>query len=262
MQADSIAVLLTILASLAFTVNAFLIRKATVIGEPLDAVIVTVGVSALIFLPLSIILHYPRFGLTAKSLFAFAGTGLLGTFAGRICYFSGIRRVGASRTVPISRSDLLVASLIALLILGESITMGHLAGIFILSVGVILVGYEIETGSTKSGGGISTGLLFPLGAMFLLGLSRPIAKVGLSGGTPVTVGLAIKFSVALVPLVGFFLWSKSSPFHPFKTEQRFFYIAAAFASSIGFGLLYSALDISRIVVVMPFFALTPLFVLL
>lgn len=245
----------------------FFVRKSMVKGTPLDAAMVTLWVNVLVYLPLSLLLYFPRFGLTFKSFLAFGAAGLLASFLVRILVYTGTKRIGISRVNPILRADLLIASLVALFALSEVVTAGHFTGIVLLSIGVVLVSREIESNnngeySFRFRFRPSFNLLIPLGAMFFSGVARPIAKVGLLEGTPVVVGLAVKFMVALIALKAYFLWRGVSPIEPFRADEKKLYIGAGIFSSITMGLFYLSLDVSRVVVMMPFRSLSPLLVVI
>lgn len=241
----------------------FFIRKSMVKGNPLDAAMVTLLVNVLIYAPLSIILYFPHFGLSFKSFLAFGAAGLLASFLVRILVYTGTKRIGISRVNPVLRADLLIASLVALIALSEPVTASHFTGIVLLSIGVVLVSREIESNNNKEFRFRPFfNLLIPLGAMFFSGVARPIAKAGLLEGTPVVVGLAVKFAVALIALNAYFVWKGFSPIEPFRATERKLYVGAGVFSSITMGLFYLSLDVSRVVVMMPFRSLTPLFVVI
>ncbi len=239
----------------------FFVRRSMVKGNPLDAAMVTLLVNVLIYVPLSILLYSPHFGLTLRSFLAFGAAGLLASFLVRILVYAGTKRIGISRVNPVLRADLLIASVVALVVLAEPASAGHLTGIVLLSIGVVMVSREIEShNNTEFRLKPSFDLLIPLGAMFFSGLARPVAKAGLLEGTPVVVGLAVKFAVALIALNIYFLWKGMSPIEPFRADERKLYMGAGIFSSITMGLFYLSLDISRVVVMMPFRSLSPLFV--
>ena len=129
LQPNLFGIVFAVLASLSFAFNAVTIRKAMVSGDPLDAVLVTLTVNSFVFLAAATLFHYPNLGVSKTSLLALIGAGLAGPFVGRLAYYSGIRRVGASITTPISRGSLLVSTILAILALGESVTPGHFLGI-------------------------------------------------------------------------------------------------------------------------------------
>lgn len=255
-----LAAILGTLSALSLGVQALIIRKTKERGNVTDAVMGTLVVNFLLFFVVSL-LYYPDFGITPLSLLAFAGAGLFGSFLVRILYFSGIGEIGASRTSPILKGDLVVASLIAIVFLGELITLPHLLGIFVLFVGISLVNYETESDGTLGEANVLRGVLLALGAMVFSGLSRPIAKFGLLQGTPPAVGLTVKFGVAL-GLMSVYFRLKGRPYlKPFRSDARDLYLGAGITGAVGMGLLFQALDLSTVVVVMPFYSLVPLFIL-
>lgn len=239
----------------------FFVRRAMVGGSPLDATMGSLWVNVVIFVPLSLVLYFPEFGLSWLSLFAFVGAGLLGSFIVRILLYSGTKRIGASRMSPIFRSDILVASAVAIFLMGEEITSIHLLGILFLTVGIILISWEIKTVDSPSKFKVSLNLLIPFAAMFFSGLSRPIAKLGLSENTPVVIGLAIKFSTALIALSLYFVSQGRSVLRPLESDKRNLYFGAGLMGSVSMILFYTSLKVSRVVVMMPFRSLTPFFVL-
>ncbi|MFO7966200.1 MAG: hypothetical protein R6U44_01190 [Archaeoglobaceae archaeon] len=60
-------------------------------GNPLDAAMVTLLVNALIYVPLSILLYFPHFGLTYGAFLAFGTAGLLASFLVRILVYTGTK---------------------------------------------------------------------------------------------------------------------------------------------------------------------------
>ncbi len=252
---------LAILAAFFYSIHILLIRKATVSSKPLDAVLATVWITVLVFLPAAFLFYYPNFGLNKVTISVFIISGLLGNLFGYFFYYEGTERVGASRAVPISRASLLVATIFALTVLGEDLTLIHLTGILLLVFGVVIVGREIHSESSKSKWKLELGILFPLGAMICFGLSAPIGKIGLSRGVPVLVGLTIKFSTALLFLISYFVMKNDSPIRPFREENKYLLVGAGLGLTLGNIFLFSALNISDVVIAMPFYSLTPLFVM-
>ncbi|KXA90252.1 hypothetical protein AKJ57_04300 [candidate division MSBL1 archaeon SCGC-AAA259A05] len=143
--------------------------------------------------------------------------------------------MGASRATPISRVNVLVATIFGLVVLGESANLGHLLGVILLVVGVVTVSYEIESRKSKSqtSGELSLGLIFPLAAMVLLGLESPISKIGLNEGVPVIVGLSVKFLVALVTIAGFFLLPVGLLLHRSRRRKNIFILGLQLQTHLG-----------------------------
>ncbi|MBS3815575.1 MAG: DMT family transporter [Hadesarchaea archaeon] len=267
MQVDLIGALAGIFSAIFFAVSLVYIRRAMTTGDPVEATFGATGVSALMFLPF-LVFYFPDYGLDWVVILAFVASGISANFIGRIFFYAGTQRVGASRTMPISRGNLLVAALLGIFVLGEVINLGHFAGILVLTGGLVLVGHEIAVTPSSSAvdsgsrGGRLLDFFFPVGAMFLLGFAVLFDKIGLGGETPFTVGLAIKFSAAAIGLIIFMLVRGDSPIESFRVEEKWLYFGGGVTSGIALGFLYFALNISRVVVVIPFYSLSPLFMLI
>ncbi|KXB07545.1 hypothetical protein AKJ54_00140 [candidate division MSBL1 archaeon SCGC-AAA382K21] len=261
---DLVGAVLAIASALFFAINILLIREATVTGNPLLGVITSLWITVFVFLPASIFIYFPNFGISTESFLAFASAGVLGSILGRACYYTGTKRVGASRSEPITRASLLVSTVYGIIVLGESPTLGHITGIILVAVGVIAVGYEISGGRSgvTSGSRRSFDFLLPVGAMFFFGLADPLIKTGLNGGAPIPIGISIMFSTALAVLAGYLLLNGKSPVYSFQAKERIYYIGAGVAVTIAMGLQFLALEISRVVVVTPLKSFAPIFVLL
>jgi drug/metabolite transporter (DMT)-like permease len=268
MNIDLMGAGLATLAAFFVSMNVYFIRKATVTGNPLDAVITTLWINALVFSIGAIIFNYRDFQINIVTILIFASSGLLGPFIGRILYFSGIKKIGASRTSPIARGSLLVATVFGVFILNESITIGHTFGIFFIFIGVAMVSYEIQRQkSLKNQISILDkdslkSLLYPIGAMFFIGIAHPIAKIGLSTNVPVLVALSVRYISAFLAISGYYVYQRKSITDTLRVKESKNYILAGLLLSIGVGIFYYSLNISRVVVAMPFYSLAPLFVII
>ncbi len=262
MNPELLGVILAVIGAIFYSVNVLLMRKATTTGRPLDGVMVILWIGTLFYIPLTLILYYPSLGLTKISIGAFIFSGIIGMFLGRTSYYEGTKRVGASRTVVIARGQLLVASFVSIIFLNESISTGHFIGMLILLIGIGAISYEVksDTGSQKNSKYLD--LLFPVFTMILWGFSLPTIKFGLSKGTPPVVGLSIQFTTALIAMSGYFIAKGDSPIQPFKLNEKYYYIAAGLVYSVGMIFIYSALSLSRTVVIAPFRSLTPFFTII
>lgn len=262
MQIELIGIFLAIFAGLFFAIRIIIVRKTMESGNSIDAVAVTVFVNLLIFSFLSFLFYFPELGLTLWSFIAFVGAGLIGSFFGRIVYFEGTKRVGASRTVPITRGNMLVSALLAIFFLGETITSGHLIGMLTLAAGVVIISREIETENKERNFVNRFNLLFPLTAMISFGVWAFLSKIGLSNGTPPSAGLMVNFSATYLAIIVYMVLKGENPLRSFKVKERNSYVLAGIFGSLSFGLLYLAFSVSPVVVVMPFRSLSPLFVLI
>lgn len=103
---------------------------------------------------------------------------------GRVFYYKSISWIGASRSDAIKASQPLHATLIAIFLLDEALTIIHFVGIVIIIVGVAAV--SLETASTQkhnvSRKELLIGVVFPLGAAFFWLLSPRSRRLALEKG--------------------------------------------------------------------------------
>lgn len=258
-----VGVALALLAAVAIAAQVIFVRIGTEEGDPLDVLAVVLAISTFFVAAIAILVHYPTYRLTTTATLAFAGAGLTGTFLGMIAYYASIQRLGASRTEPLKASMPLYATLFAVLLLGEDITTGNLAGVVLIVAGVAVISWESRSNSVADVKDTPWTLALPLLAAVLFGVEPILAKVGLAEGTPPMVGLAVKTVVALAALVGYLAWRGSlSGLAGRVSHNRRWYLAAAVSFTVFLIAFYLGLEAAPVVVVIPIFQSSPLFVIL
>lgn len=260
---ETLGAALAFVAAVAIAAQVVFVRVGTVEGDPLDVLAVVLAVSTAVIVVVAGVAYYPRYRLTSVALLAFAGAGLTGTFLGMIAYYTGIARLGASRTEPLKASMPLFATLFAVVLLGERLTPGNLVGIVLVVAGVALISWESRSGALPRANGSTWALALPVVAALLFGLEPILAKVGFAQGTPPMVGLAVKTTVALGALVGYLRWRRSLAGLPARVASSLrWYVAASLAFTAFLVAFYAALDVAAVVVVIPLFQTSPLVVIL
>lgn len=261
---DQMGALLAVFGALAVAFQSILVRKHTIKGSIRELIGIVILVNAVIWSGVSLLYYYPDFDVSAKSILAFIFSGIFGFFLGYILFFTSIKRIGASKTMPIIRTQVIVALILSIMFLGETLTPFHLLGICIMIVGTILVSREISgddyPGSKKSRW---TELLIPLAGGVSWGLNWFFTRLGLLTGTPVMVGLAIS---SLAALVGYTLLEsiekRQIPFMEHESPKPIWFIFIGMICALAFLFNFLALSISRVVVVNPIWQISPLFVLI
>lgn len=263
---DLLGVVFALVAAVMIALTGLLVRVGTDKGRPFDAAVVVLVVNLVILLPITLVLYYPTFGVTPYSVAMFVLAGLVGTMLGRSLYFVSVSKIGASHSDAIKASQPLHATFIALLVLGETLTVEHLVGIAMITVGVAVVSLDLK--SSQSAGSVPLRqrlayLVVPLGAAFFYGIEPSFAKLGFAEGTPLLVGLTIKTVTAFVGLVAFLYWRGKLPRKAdLARGNTQWYVAAGFANTTFLGLYYGALEIAPVNVVVPLMQTSPFFVVL
>lgn len=256
-------ILLSSLAAVAWAVSNVAIRVGTDDGAVSNALAVVMFTNAVVITPIAAVVHYPDYGLSARSAVAFATAGLAGLLLGRICLFRGIRTVGASRTTPVVSASALVSAVLAVQFLDETLTSMHAVGILLIVAGIALISWLMaaDDGEVTSVRDVGVLLVLPLGAAFFIGVEPIFVRFGLDSGTPILVGLAV---MSVASLVGYVLYRRLQSRVielPWHSSARSWYLLAGTSSTIGLASYFLALTVAPVVVVIPIIQLSPLVVL-
>ncbi|MBI3034649.1 DMT family transporter [Candidatus Woesearchaeota archaeon] len=202
----------------------------------------------LITLPLTALLNW-------KAALIFAIAGILAPGIARMLRYTSLEKIGVARTGPISASSPIISTSIAIIFLGEKVTLPIVFGTFMIIAGVLIASRrELDTNRAD--------MLFALGAAALAGVSLPIRKYGLTlFDSPVMAGV-ITASVALaLALILISLGGNIRKVH-FKDSGVKFYLIAGACTSAAFLLNYTALAKSDVAVIGPLIQTSPIFALI
>ena len=191
--------------------------------------------------------------LTGIAYFALAG--VIGTFGGRLLRFLSIETVGASMSAALINLSPLMASVLAIIILGEQVTVPIVVGTL-----VIVAGTTLLSAGGRAGGVRLVALLLPLMSAMCFGLVAILRKIGLSGMTPV-FGFAVNVTAALVAYTAFLLASGQGSLMLCRGQSLVYFMMAGVAENVGVYLLLEGLSIGTVSVVAPLASVSPIFVL-
>src|SRR5204862_2932075 len=122
----------------------------------------------------------------------FALAGLIGTVGGRLLRFMSIETVGASISAALINLNPLVSSGLAILLLGERVTLPVAFGTLVIVAGTTL----LSVGGRRAGVR-PIHLVLPLTSATCFGVVAVLRKIGLSGMAPIP-GFAVNVTAALV----------------------------------------------------------------
>jgi uncharacterized membrane protein len=138
---------------------------------------------------------------TGKAFWAFFLAGAVGASFGKVFYYKGIDKVGASRATSIKNGSPLLTALLAVVFLAEDMN-----GFIIAGVCLIVLGIAFLSGAKPNREPDSTRLkyfLFPLIAAFCFGINPIFKKIGVDAATLPILGALITQVTALVFMVVF-----------------------------------------------------------
>ena len=193
---------------------------------------------------------------TPEAFGLFVLAGLIGTVAGRVLRFFAIETVGASITGGFMNVTPLVSSGLAILLLGEHVTIPIVVGTLIIVAGATL----LSTGG-RSLGVRPAHLWLPILSATCFGIVAILRKIGLSGMAPVP-GTAVNVTTALVVFTGFLLASGQRGMMVCRGPSLVYFVAAGVTENLSVFLVVLALSFGTVSVVAPLTNVTPLFVIL
>lgn len=254
---------LAVAAALFLAVQVVCVRLGTDSGRSNDALIVVLLVNITVLIPVALVVGYPDYTVPPNALASFAAAGLVGTMLGRAFEYAGIERIGASRSEPIKASQPLHAALLAVLILGETLTPVAGVGTVLVVVGIAIISWESRSASGEGFESISWSYLaLPLASAFLYGIEPIFAKVGLATGTSAFVGLGIKTLTATVAFYAYLRYRGALPGREaLRSANTKWYVGAGLANSAFLLSYYAALSVAPVVLVQPVLQTSPLFVI-
>ena len=252
--AHPLGVGLALLAALGNAVSYLAIRLGTDEGRTTDAIVVVMLINLAIIAPLIGLVYWPDLRLTPRSVAGFVGSGIFGTLLGRAFAFLGVASIGASRATPIFAANGLIAALLGVLLLGETLGPLQTVGILLVVVGASTISWETtqENPQNLSRRELLLGLAFPIAAALSFGVDPVFARIGLVEGTPAPVGLGIKLLTATVGFAGYIIWREGLPdLGAIRPRERRWFLLAGVANTVFLLSFYSALGVAPVSVVAP-----------
>lgn len=204
----------------------------------------------------AVLVRDPLEPLRPKGIAWFVLAGLVGTAAGRLLRFMSIDKVGPSVTTALNGLSPFVSSGLAILLLGERVTMPIMAGTVVIVLGTVLL-----STSGRQLGFRPRHLALPILSTICFGVVAILRKLGLSEMSPVP-GFAINVTTALVAFSAFLMASGNLGALVSTRRSLGYFVAAGVAENAGVFLTLLALSLGAVSVVTPLAATAPIFALL
>ena len=185
----------------------------------------------------------------------FALSGLIGTTGGRLFRVLAIQKVGAPVASAVNNLTPLVASGLAILLLGEHVTLPIIGGTLVIVAGTILLSL-----SGRLVGFRPADLLYPFVGASCFGTVQILRKLGLASAGPL-LGATINVTAALIATTAFVAASGNLGSLRCSRRSLLYFIGGGIAENSGVFLLLLALGFGDVSVVIPLAGTAPLFVL-
>lgn len=120
------------------------------------------------------------------------------TGASWLCYFRALQIGDINKVVPVDKSSTVLTILLALIFLGEGISLPKAAAVLVIAAGIFLMIEKKDAkGETEEGSGTYSWFLYAAGSAFFASLTSILGKIGISG-VESNLGTAIRTCVVLV----------------------------------------------------------------
>ncbi|MFU8870247.1 EamA family transporter, partial [Natronococcus sp.] len=228
------------------------VRLGTQNGRISDLMYISLLCNVVITVPPALVWFDVSMSLEAVAFFAAAG--LAGSLFGRICIFTSVNLIGANRTSPVVSGNALFATILAVVVLGETLTALHFVGVVMIVVGIVIVSYETAENTSKdySRRRFAVLMAIPLLAALFISFEPIFISLGLENGGSVVPGIAIMVTAAWIGYTLYLVFDDDLPSRSLVREPYAkWYVGAGVATTIGFVAYFAAIELAPVAVVVP-----------
>jgi uncharacterized membrane protein len=239
-----------------FALHNLLTKKGLRYSNPATAVISSLLIN-IVFLWGVSILFVPLSSLTTASILIFVVVGFFQPGLTRLLTYKGIDALGVAVTDPIRATTPLFSAMMAIIFLGEKITLPIVVATFTIMAGITLLSWR--SGSMKLVGS-AVFLWYPIAASALAGASQVVRKFGLAAVPhPFLAAAVTATSSFLVSLLTLWYVEKNQETWKMNRHCFWWFLAAGVTISLGMSCIYYALDLGKVSVVIPISSTGPFF---
>ena len=242
-----------------FAVHNIFMKKALRYSNPATGVISSLLIN-IVFLWTVAFLFVPMANVTLASLLIFVGVGFFQPGLTRLLTYKGIDALGVAITDPIRASTPLFSAAMAIVFLGEEITLPIIVATLMIIGGITLLSWR--HGAMKLAGS-AVYLWFPIAASVLAGASQVVRKFGMAAVPHPFLAAAVTATSSLVISV-LVMWYVEKTQETWKMNRQcvWWFLAAGITVSFAMTSIYHALDLGKVSVVIPLSSTAPLFSLI
>jgi DME family drug/metabolite transporter len=195
--------------------------------------------------------------ISLGSLAAFVGAGVVGASFGKIFYFKGIDKVGASKATSVKNSSPILTTFLAVVLLGEELTLPIGVGVLLIVAGI----WFLSRGESERGTGVGriSYFFYPLMAALCFGINPVFKKLGVAGTQVPILGALITQSTGLIMMLTAGRMLKIQPkWERVPTKSLIFFLVAGVSEGVASMLTFFALLYAPAVLVSPIWRISPL----
>jgi drug/metabolite transporter, DME family len=242
-----------------FALNNILTKKALRYSNPATAVISSLLIN-IVFLWSVAILFVPLEPLTSASIWIFVVVGFFQPGLTRLLTYKGIDALGVAITDPIRASTPLFSAIMAIVFLGEQITLPIVVATLMIIAGITLLSWRSGPINIV---GSAVYLWYPIAASALAGASQVVRKFGLASVPhPFLAAAVTATSSFVVSVLTMWYVEKSQESWQMNRQCFWWFLSGGIVISLAMTCIYYALDLGKVSVVIPIASTGPLFSLI
>jgi DME family drug/metabolite transporter len=253
-------VALALLSAMSFGLSQILVRKNLDKSNYIYISLVVTIMGNVILWPLALtFIDLSTVNFEGLLLFVFAG--LLAPGIARLFYFKGMETAGISANASIFATYPLYTSIIAILLLGEEITVENWIGLVCIIAGVIFVGRSIHKGDSSHKSVSKKGFIIPVLGSLAIAFSQIVRKEGLNIYNQPLLGVAVGYTTALIVYPIVMAFSKDAGASRFSRQDMRLFWKPGVGIAAGWLLSFLALSQEMVSIVAPILQTELLFIL-
>ena len=210
-------------------------------------------IRTLVVLPLSLLMALivnPNFSLGAVSskTLVFLVLSGLSTGVSWLCYFRALSKGDINKVVPIDKSSTVLTIILAVVFLGERVTVYKTLGVVFIAIGTLLMIEKKDTEKKSEGEGW---LIYALLSAFFASLTTILGKIGIEGvesnlGTAIRTAVVIVMSFIMVAFTG-----KTGEIKKIDKKELGFILLSGLSTGASWLCYYKALQDGEAGIVVP-----------
>ena len=210
-------------------------------------------IRTLVVLPLSLLMAAivspnSSLGAVSSKTLVFLVLSGLSTGASWLCYFRALSKGDINKVVPIDKSSTVLTIILAVIFLGERVTVYKTLGVVFIAIGTLLMIEKKDTEKKSEGEGW---LIYALLSAFFASLTTILGKIGIEGvesnlGTAIRTAVVIVMSFIMVAFTG-----KTGEIKKIDKKELGFILLSGLSTGASWLCYYKALQDGEAGIVVP-----------
>ena len=210
-------------------------------------------IRTLVVLPLSLLMAAivspnSSLGAVSSKTLVFLVLSGLSTGASWLCYFRALSKGDINKVVPIDKSSTVLTIILAVIFLGERVTVYKTLGVVFIAIGTLLMIEKKDTEKKSEGEGW---LIYALLSAFFASLTTILGKIGIEGvesnlGTAIRTAVVIVMSFIMVAFTG-----KTGEIKKIDKKELGFILLSGLSTGASWLCYYKALQDGEASIVVP-----------